>query len=603
MRPKSGGWNGLIGGRHWYVGLALCWLGLAAWMIHFKWGAILQFGLGDTDDNLRYLQVRDWLNGQGWFDLRQHRLAPPEGANLHWSRLIDLPIAGLYLLASLFMGSFRAWQLAVTLAPMIPMLVAMAALTVMMRRLIGRCWWPAGLVMLFGSMNLLYMWMPLRIDHHGWQLALLAWVMAGMTDPLARRGGLTVGIASALSLAIGLEFVHFLLLAAALAVFDWGLSAVSAVRLRMHGLSLGVGALIMWLVFASYDNRLAVCDALSPVWLLVMIGGGGVMVMLSMVADQRPWLRLMLATGCAVPIALLFALLFPHCLGSPEGLTPALRSLWFENIREVKSVMTRDWKSIMAIMTVPVVGLIGAGFGWYREKDDRLAARWRALAILSAVAVTMLFWQTRAAASAQLIGILGAGMLAATLISSLRSLSIWLRLPLIVAVLALLSGVGGQYVMKQWPSKPVSKSTGKFNRTVAQADRECQSAKYLRQLTSLPSGIVLTHVDFGPRLIAMTHHQAIAGPYHRNGKAIIDVMRFFRGSSTQAKRIAGRWHVDYVLVCPGMPESTIYKARSPDGFYMKLLAGKSPNWLEAVALPTPTPYRLWRVHLPKSSAK
>lgn len=599
MQPKSGGWNNLIGGRRWWLGLALCWLGLAAWMIYFKWGAILQFGLGDTDDNLRYLQVRDWLNGQGWFDLRQHRLAPPDGANLHWSRLIDLPIAGLYLLASLFMGSFRAWQFAVTLAPMIPMLVAMTALAVMMCRQIGRSWWPVGLLMLFGSMNLLYMWMPLRIDHHGWQLALLAWVITGMTDPLSRRGGLTVGIASALSLAIGLEFVHFLLLAAALAVFDWSLGAVSAVRLRMHGLSLGVGALIMWLVFASHDNRLAVCDALSPVWLLVMMGGGGVMVLLSMVADRRPYLRLMLAAGCAMPVALLFALLFPHCIGSPEGLTPELRTLWFENIREVKSVTTRDWPTIAGIMTVPIFGLIGAGLGWYREKDDRLAARWRGLAIMSMVAVAMLFWQTRAAASAQLIGILGTGMLAAALIKGAGRLTLWLRLPLALVILALLSGLGIQYLAKQWPAKPVSKISRQFTRTVAQADRECQSAKYLRQLTPLPAGLVLTHVDFGPRLIAMTHHRAIAGPYHRNGKAIVDVMRFFRGSSTQAKRIAGRWHVDYVLVCPGMPESTIYKARNPDGFYMKLMAGKSPNWLEAVALPTPTPYRLWRVHLPK----
>ena len=44
-------------------------------------------------------QVRALLGGQGWFDLRQHRFDPAHGgANIHWSRLVDLPLAGLILL-------------------------------------------------------------------------------------------------------------------------------------------------------------------------------------------------------------------------------------------------------------------------------------------------------------------------------------------------------------------------------------------------------------------------------------------------------------------------------------------------------------------------
>ena len=46
-----------------------------------------------TDDAMRLVEVRDLLNGQGWFDLTQHRLNPPDGVVMHWSRLIDLPLA------------------------------------------------------------------------------------------------------------------------------------------------------------------------------------------------------------------------------------------------------------------------------------------------------------------------------------------------------------------------------------------------------------------------------------------------------------------------------------------------------------------------------
>ena len=45
-----------------------------------------------------------------------------------------------------------------------------------------------------------------------------------------------------------------------------------------------------------------------------------------------------------------------------------------------------------------------------------------------------------------------------------------------------------------------------------------------------PKGMVFTFVDLGPRLIAVTHHDLVTGPYHRNGQQIADVMNFWRGS-------------------------------------------------------------------------
>ena len=49
----------------------------------------------DTDDAMRMVQVRDWLAGQGWYDLRALRLDPPAGTLMHWSRVVDLPLAAL----------------------------------------------------------------------------------------------------------------------------------------------------------------------------------------------------------------------------------------------------------------------------------------------------------------------------------------------------------------------------------------------------------------------------------------------------------------------------------------------------------------------------
>src|SRR3546814_5192471 len=55
-----------------------------------------------------------------------------------------------------------------------------------------------------------------------------------------------------------------------------------------------------------------------------------------------------------------------------------------------------------------------------------------------------------------------------------------------------------------------------------------------------------------------------------------------------------RYHADYVLICPGVGESTIYARRAPKGFYSELAAGRAPDWLEPMPLAGDTPYRLWK---------
>ena len=87
-RGQDRRWRGT--GAGW---LLLFWLLVAGYMLLDRWGAIRGFALGDTDDNMRMMQVRALLAGQGWYDLRQYRLNPPFGADIHWSRLVDLPIA------------------------------------------------------------------------------------------------------------------------------------------------------------------------------------------------------------------------------------------------------------------------------------------------------------------------------------------------------------------------------------------------------------------------------------------------------------------------------------------------------------------------------
>ena len=130
---------------------------------------------------------------------------------------------------------------------------------------------------------------------------------------------------------------------------------------------------------------------------------------------------------------------------------------------------------------------------------------------------------------------------------------------------------------------------------VSVANRSCPSLRALAPIQRQPKGVIFTFIDLGPRLIVATHHDAIGGPYHRNDRAIADVMKAFRGNEAQAHRIVTEYGSDYLLICPDMSTATIFMGEAPNGFYAQLVRGKVPAWLEPIELPKNSPFKMWKV--------
>jgi hypothetical protein len=266
------------------------------------------------------MQVRGLLAGQDWFDLRQYRLDPPFGANVHWSRLVDLPIAGIMLVLRPLVGGPLAEKAAVAIAPLIPMAIAMAAIAVTSRRLLSPKAFAVGIALLLCAHSARGMWSPLRIDHHGWQLAMLSLAIAALADKRPARGGLLLGAATAVSLTIGLELLVYLAAGGAALVLMWVRDPVQGRRLATYGASLAGGCALGYLLFTSYDNRQPVCDALSPVWLSVMVAAGAIAVVLPFLPLQSRIARFPRRRRLGCRPGGRFRLLWPHCLGRLEGL-------------------------------------------------------------------------------------------------------------------------------------------------------------------------------------------------------------------------------------------------------------------------------------------
>jgi hypothetical protein len=59
--------------------------------------------------------------------------------------------------------------------------------------------------------------------------------------------------------------------------------------------------------------------------------------------------------------------------------------------------------------------------------------------------------------------------------------------------------------------------------------------------------------------------------------------------------ILARRHVDYLVFCPGAPESIGFANRGPGGLASMLRSGKAPQWLEPIHVPGVRALQVWRV--------
>lgn len=569
--------------------LGLAWLATAGWLLYEFWASTAGT-LFDTDDAMRLVEVRGFLAGHGWFDLAEPRLAPPAGYETHWSRLIDAGLAGLLVLFSQFVDAALAERLMRAVWPLLWLLPTMAAAAAIAWRLAGR---EAPLVVLafvlFG-LPAFQQFKPGRIDHHNVQIALaMLCVAATVWSDRLRWAATSAGAFTALALATGLESLPYVAACgAALALrflFDGGAGPV----LVRYGAALAAGTLAVFALTVSPDHwGRAACDAIAVNWAVpVVFAGLGLAAAAYLFADAGlPRRGAAVATVAAVA-ALAFVAIEPRCLAGPFAmLEPAAKALWLAQVREMEPLLS-------FVRTAPVLGAWIVAFPF---------------AALLALAVLMRAPDCQRDVAFLLVGSVFALAVVTTLAAvKAYSYAMWFGMPLVAALVArscetplLRTGVARMAAALLLTPTVLSATAI----TIAQAttrvpversDRQvCFANASYAAMASLPPGLVAANVDYGPFVLALTPHAAIAAPYHRLSEAIVTAHEIFARLPGEARRILTERRVTYLATCRDPRPRGLDETAAAASLWGRLQAGDVPDWLEPVR-PVDGPIVMYRV--------
>jgi hypothetical protein len=558
-------------------------------------------GNADNDSLLRLVEVRDLIAGQGWFDLHQYRMGTGGGLLMHWSRLVDAPIAAIILAVTAITGSQAAGETAALIAwPLLLYTIALYLLLRIGRRVAGEeAIFP---LLIIGGTTLYYtgIFGPGAIDHHNIQLVLmLAMVLFLLQAGPDNRSAWLAGISAVLMLAIGMETVPYVA-AGGLFVAVWFL-----LRGReAGGVAAGFGiafaatsaAVFVATVPASQWGA-AYCDAYSVAQFAIgAVAGAGLAIAASAPALNATLTRRagsLVVLGAAV--AVLALTYFPQCLDDPyANLGPMLQSYWLDVVGEAQPlwrILAKEPETAAGHYATVLIALVVLGFNMRRNglrREDVLIAAMLIVALLVSV------WQVRGsrfslplACVPLAIWIAGWRRHAAAVpgvASSLKLAGAWL---VSFSVSWILAALGIWYAF----SSPEAAKQLTAEKCYRRAD--------YAQLAAMPADNVLVISNLGASVLRYTPHRVLAGPYHRNMDGNIATLEAFIGASDKALEIARANDIGLLAFCRGNTETGFLAGRAPEGLLAGLIASNAPDWLEIVPESKGKPLEFYRV-LPRS---
>lgn len=551
--------------------------------------------LGGTDDATRLIEVRRLLEGASWFDMMLPRIGAPDVLWSHWSRLVDLPLAGMIAFFTPVLGRGGAETATRLIWPSM-ILIAMSYLVIReTHREAGMMGSVAAAVLIALGPLAYFQFAPGRIDHHNVQIIGVAGGLILLPRACARpKLAPVVGVMIGLGLAVGYEA----LVLAACVIGIAGLFACFVPDLRkgfsLVSLSCAATLLAAFLITTAPNRWLpAPCDALG-INLVALVGSGGVaawaLERFAPRAHPGVWLG-GLAAGAIVGLGL-GLMAEPACIAGPMAeVDPRVGPIWLDHIIEVQSVFqyARELPAAgVAYAVIVGLGLL-AGVSDVRRERSPLAPLQLAI-FVAAAAYGCIYMR-------------------------LVPYATWIMLPATAIWIARLPAVGGLselsiravalIFLSQWSilmlaTLVMPASAGGAHQEALTA--ACQNGSDFRAFGRLKPGLVVGDVDLGPDIVAHSGHRVMAAPYHRIARSIIAAHEILASAPSEALAKLRAAHVDYVALCAGKTnnaETKPARKRSENGIGEMLRRGGSVPYLEPVRIGDgKSSLKIWRVTPP-----
>lgn len=581
-------------GREMIMRVVAVWLCAALLSLPFGWSGLTALDLPGPDDSLRLVQVRDLLAGQSWFDLTQYRIDSANGGiPMHWSRLVDVPLAGLIAALSPLIGQNAAEMTALAIVPLLTLLCAMLLAARISWRMLGirsvmaTCLLIAVAAPLVGQMRIG------RIDHHGWQIVLALVAMNAMIARDPRKGGIVLGIALAAWMAISIEGLPLAGVFIGLAALRWLRDPQDDGLMTFAASTLAGASALLYVFTRGFLDLATYCDAIGPIHLAAFTVAAAGLALLARIEPQQPLVRFSGLAVVAIAAIAVLGLGAPACAtGGFAQIDPVVRDGWLASISEGLPMWKQQPAIVLLALVPTVIGICGMlhhaslTYAWVRRF-------WLEYAALTVAALALAMLVSRAGAYAVAFAVPVLGWQIVHWIEVLRtSPFVGQRIAAIagctlILVPALPFTLGALLADNSGRAQPVS-GPAIVENCITDWDKLAGTVSAGEE--------ILAPLDLGPPILLHTPVSVVATGHHRGDAGIKAELEIFASSPDEARRrLADRGTV-WIASCAAHHELYTYGLGEPNSLAGALRTGNAPAWLEPVIAPSdPERVTLWRI--------
>lgn len=605
--------------RHFARLIVGIWLFAAIAITLISRDAILSWKMGDPDDQMRILQVRDWVAGQSWWDITQYRMNAPAGGDMHWSRLVDLPLAFFIMLLTPVVGQAIAEQVSASIVPLLTLGVALWFYALGACRLFGAAVAVAATALVITIVPFTTQMLPMRIDHHGWQIVCFATAMWALFGRQANIwSAIVLGLSCALWIEISVEGLPFAALMLGLSALVWVFPQLvldsdnRRLQFPVALASTAIGTVAVFSITESWTNP-NFCDALSPVHIAALSAMAAVVVAAVLLEKRAAifgtvYFRLgMCAVAAASGVAVLLVLA-PQCAGDAfAGLDPLVREYWFSRVPEGLPLWAVQLDFAIQQYAHMLAGCVALASVSLFHKQLSTADKIQTALLFLGTCIIGAFVSRTAVYAMMVANILLAAALVSLFVAAENYNSVFPRMALrIGAILLAMPNLSAQFIMNKLnaaeaKANPVSE---KLNANFEKQALLCQRNSAAAALDRLPASRVMAGLDTNPAILQFTRHNVVASGHHRNQAAMADVIRTFTGAPEDAVHIIAARKIRFLITCDGSYELALYARQAPEGLLAQLRGGVIPAWLKRQ--PDIGPFQIYavaRTQLPDTSAE